>query len=268
MIVLIKLSEKECLKMNDSSDVVGLIPAAGYASRISPLPCSKEIYPVKHPGGRPQAACSYLLRSFAEANVDQTYLVLRTGKWDIPTYLKDGSAFDLDLAYLVTDGTDGVPQTIDKAYSFIKNKRVAFGFPDILFHPSNAFSLLFDEQEQSDADLVLGLFEAENPSKMDMVKFDEEKLKDIIIKPEKSNLTYTWLMAVWNSSFSEFLHDYSKNYANKKMAEQESEMSDELYIGDIFREAIREGFETAYVKLGGSYLDIGTPEELERANDY
>ncbi len=28
------------------SDVIGLIPAGGQAKRLSPLPCSKELYPI------------------------------------------------------------------------------------------------------------------------------------------------------------------------------------------------------------------------------
>lgn len=256
--------------MDDSGDTVGLIPAAGYATRISPLPCSKEIYPVKNSDGRPKTACSYLLESLPEANVNSAYLILRAGKWDIPAYLKDGAAFDLDLAYLVTEGTEGVPQTIDKAYPFIKGQRVAFGFPDILFHPSNAFKSLLEKQEKTGADLVLGLFEAEHPAKMDMVDFDEMgKLQDIIIKPDRSDLTFTWIMAVWKASFSKFLHDYLDQYSKEKLAEFETEeRNSELHIGDIFREAIRKGLETSYIKFDGSYLDIGTPEELEKASNF
>lgn len=255
--------------MEDSHEVIGLIPAAGYANRISPLPCSKEIYPVKAHDGGIQTACSYLLKSLSMANIDQAYMILRTGKWDIPAYLKDGSDFGLNLAYLVTEGTNGVPQTVDKAHSFIKNKKVAFGFPDILFHPTNAFNQLLDKQGQTDADLVLGLYEAESPSKMDMVDFDDQgALKDIVVKPAQSGLIYTWFMAVWTPAISHLLHNYLKEYDQKKLAEQETDRNGELHIGDVFREAIREGYKTSYVKFTDNYLDIGTPEELEKASDY
>ena len=47
-------------------DVVGLIPAGGAATRISPLPCSKELYPIgfRRIHGtaeqQPKVVCHYL----------------------------------------------------------------------------------------------------------------------------------------------------------------------------------------------------------------
>ena len=65
--------------------IVGLIPAAGKAERISPLPCSKEIYPVGFDDSsenkifRPKAVSQYLIESMQLVNVSDVYIIIR--KW-------------------------------------------------------------------------------------------------------------------------------------------------------------------------------------------
>ena len=250
--------------MSKQNDIVGLVPAAGYARRISPLPCSKEVYPIMQQDcSAPKVVSSYLLESLREAGIKQTYLVLRSGKWDIPEYFKDGANVGLNLAFVVSEGTDGVPQTIEKAYPFIKDNKVAFGFPDILFNPSHVFIQLLEEQQNTGADLVLGLFKATDHLKADMVMFNSVgDLQNIVIKPEETDLTYTWINAVWTPVFSDFLHGFLNN--EDYLLENNF---GELFIGDIVREAIFSGLKTAYVKFkNGSYLDIGTPSSLANVN--
>lgn len=256
--------------MAKTSEVIGLIPAAGFARRIAPLPCSKEVYPIMQPDGTLKVASSYLMESLRKAKSKKNYLVLREGKWDIPEFFKDGCAANINLAYIITESTEGVPQTIDKAYPYIKRDKVLFGFPDILFRPSSAFTLLLEKQHTTGAELVLGLFAATKPEKMDMVHLDGDgKLRSIIIKPAETQLTYTWIIAAWTPVFTEFLHDYVATYNNRDLtAKNASEDSSELYIGAVFRKAIETGLKTTYVTFEqGSYIDIGTPDELNKVHD-
>ena len=162
------------------SEVIGLIPAAGRAKRISPLPCSKELYPVgfwRSPDekeGRPKVACHYLLEKMRAAGITKAYIVLREGKWDIPAYLQDGAIADMHLGYLMLGLPYGVPYTLDQAYPFVRDAIIAFGFPDILFQPDDAFVQLVAKQDASNADIMLGLFPADSPQKVDMVDLDEK----------------------------------------------------------------------------------------------
>ena len=74
-------------------EIVGLIPAAGQGTRIGPLPCSKEIYPIGFDPsleGRPKAVSHYLLEKMKSADIQKAYVVLRAGKWDIPNYFMAG----------------------------------------------------------------------------------------------------------------------------------------------------------------------------------
>lgn len=99
------------------SDVVGLIPAAGKAERISPLPCSKELWPIgfqKLNGQsplRPKVACHYLLEKFQRASISHAYIILRKGKWDIPGYFGDGHLVNMHVGYLIMGAPFGPPFT-------------------------------------------------------------------------------------------------------------------------------------------------------------
>jgi glucose-1-phosphate thymidylyltransferase len=198
-------------------DIVGLIPAAGQANRIAPLPCSKELFPVGFHkiqgvnGLRPKVVSHYLLENMRLAGIKKAYIVLRQGKWDIPSYWGDGRMLRMGLGYLVIEGSAGPPDTIDRAYEFVKDKVVAFGFPDIVFKPRNVFSKLIRRLYSHGADVVLALFPAHDTKAMDLIKIDPSgRIAEIHLKPKKTRLKYAWLCAVWTPTFTDFLHQFSK----------------------------------------------------------
>ena len=246
--------------MTEYQRVIGLVPAAGNASRIAPIHCSKEIYPVTQGDGRSKPIALYLLNHFKRAGAVKNYFVIRRGKWDIPVYFCSKHEESYNNAYIVTEATRGVPFTIDKAYAFLQDSIVLFGFPDIVFSPENAFQLLLKKQQETGADLVLGLFNADNPQKMDMVQFNEDaEVCDVKIKPSQTKLRKTWIIALWTPVFSSFLHRSVTAISREKNTK-------EVQLGDIFRVAIRNQMKICYVDFeGGRYLDIGTPDDLAKA---
>jgi len=74
-------------------EIVGIIPAAGNATRLSPIPCSKEIFPVSFSEDRSQGeakievAVSHLLESYSLADANQIYMIIQKGKWIFPNIL-------------------------------------------------------------------------------------------------------------------------------------------------------------------------------------
>lgn len=257
--------------------MIGLVPAGGKATRISPLPCSKEIYPVGMravEGGnsmRPKVAGHYLLEKMRLAGAGQAYIVIGPGKWDIPAYFGDGSMIDMRLAYLVMNHPFGVPYTVDQAYPFIKNQTVMFGFPDILFQPVDAYQKLLAKQESKQADAVLGLFSALNPSKMDMVALDiNGNPRGIDIKPTDTSLQYTWIIAVWSPIFTEFMHAFVLSDLQMRTDDKgnlRENACQEVYVGDVIRAAIDYDLKIdTIIFSGGDYVDIGTPEDIGNVN--
>jgi glucose-1-phosphate thymidylyltransferase len=247
-------------------EIVGLIPAAGQAARISPLPCSKELYPIgfsslaKGEEARVKVVSHYLLEKMRFAGIRKAYVVLRSGKWDIPAYFADGSLVDMRLAYITLTASSGVPFTLDQAYPFVQHTTVAFGFPDILFDCEDGFVRLLSRHSMNGAEMTLGLFPANHPSKEDSVDFtDRGEVRDIILRPSESTLRYTWGIAVWSPTFTEFLHKYVS--ANKVKT-----IDLELSAGHAIKAAIQAGLRIdALVLDERPYLDIGTPDDLVQA---
>jgi glucose-1-phosphate thymidylyltransferase len=243
----------------DPEEVIGVIPAAGYGRRISSISCSKEIYPVnfKYFSNNSQvdqrAVSSFLLESMQIAGIDQGYMIIRDGKWDIPAHLSRQEWLKLHLAYLIVGSNGGVPYTIDSAYSFVKHKKVVLGFPDIMFEPRDAIAELLKKMNKSRSDVVLGLFEADYPQKMDMVEVDEHgRIQRIISKPKKTDLIYTWIIAAWNASFTEFLHHFLLAKISKN-----NRSDNELQLGQIIQKAVDEGLKVSSVNFRkGVCLDI------------
>jgi glucose-1-phosphate thymidylyltransferase len=250
--------------------IVGLLPAAGSAVRISPIPCSKEIFPIGfHPsesvlGLRPKASAHYLLEKMHLAGAQRAYFILRDGKWDIPAYFGDGRMVGLPLGYLMMGHPYGVPYTIDQAYPFTEGATVLFGFPDILFQPGDAFVRLLNRRDETGADLVIGLFPADQPHKMDMVELDPRgRVAGITIKPHQTHLRFTWIIAVWGGRFSRFNHEFVASHKKIQSPEREPR---EIHLGDVIQAAIQKGEQVEHVLFNdGRYIDIGTPEDLMAA---
>ena len=238
------------------------------ATRLAPLPCSKELYPIgldlEHKGA-PKVACHYLLEKMQAAGITKAYIVLREGKWDVPAFLGDGGNLQMHLAYLVVGPTAGVPYTLDRAYPFVRDAAVAFGFPDILFEGDDAFGQLLSQQALGGADIILGLFPAARPETMDMVEIGpDNQVTDLVIQPRHTHLHYSWDVAVWTPAFTDFLHNYLSTFRPHLAKGGISET--ELSVGHVIQTAIREGLKVTGIPVSAEpYFDIGTPEELEEA---
>jgi len=264
---------------NDHShtETVGLIPAGGQGERVAPLPCSKELYPVgfhnahEYLGFRPKVISHYLLEQLRMAGINNVYIILRKGKWDIPSYFGDGKIIEMNLAYLLMDLPFGVPYTLDQAYPFVQDKRVALGFPDVLLQPQKSFIRLLIKQAETNSHVVLGVYPTEQPHKMDVVDFDEHgRIREICSKPPKlkdDKVSYAWLTAVWTPVFTEYLHAFVAEHKNR-VSNNSSVIEDhrELFLGEVFQSAIKDNVNVNSVIFeDGSCFDIGTPEDLAKA---
>jgi glucose-1-phosphate thymidylyltransferase len=244
-----------------SLKAVGLIPAAGRALRLGPLPCSKELLPIGFrttPEGRaPKVAGHYLLERFRAGGVLRAFMVLHKSKADVPRYFGTGEMADVALAYLSIPGSASVPETLDRAFPFVADSLVALGFPDVIFEPADAYARLIERQAETGADLVLGLFPTERCQTTDMVETAPDgRVLRVEIRPRETTLRYNWLIAVWGPAFTRFLHE----------AVRDAPPEPELQLGAILQAAIATGLHVEGVELpGGSYRDIGTPDQLAAA---
>jgi glucose-1-phosphate thymidylyltransferase len=257
-----------------TTQIVGIIPAAGQATRLGHLPLSKEVYPIgfeKVSGlDVPKVISSYLLENMAKAGITEFHFVLRHGKWDIPAYYKGGGRYDYNICYHIAEYSYGVPFSVNQVYPFIKDNIVALGFPDILFNPRIAYAKVIDELfAKDDVSIVLGLIPSKTPERGDMVVYDEiMNITDILIKSvDSAHLKYCWIVAIWKPEFSAFLNDFIQNELKQKSDSQLRE--GDYQMGETIIAAIKSGMRVKGVLFEeGSFIDIGTPGDLQLASEF
>jgi len=256
------------------NNLVGLIPCAGKGSRLGNLPFSKELYPLGFENVEGQqnvkTVSSYLIDHMKDAGVNNFHIIIKEGKWDIPAYFNKVRNWNLNFCYHIAKVDYGVPFSINMAYPFIKDKIVCFGFPDILFKPNNVYSKLLSKLSSNrDVSIVLGVMPLARPDKSDMIEFDHKgNIKRIIIKSSTvKHLKNGWINAVWNSEFTEYLNSYVSNLLKENSLKDLK--NSEIYIGDVIRAAIEDGYNVDSVIFEqGTCLDIGTPEDLLMSNSF
>lgn len=260
-------------------ELIGLLPAGGRATRLLPLPCSKEIYPIglreseDGHGARSKVVSHYLLEKMRRAGARKAFIVLRDGKWDIPSYYNDGTALlDMHLAYIVMRLPYGPPFTVDQAYPFVRDAHVAFGFPDILFEPDDAFVRLLERQAATRADVVLGVLMLQSADVVDdrLVIGPDGRVERIEVKSRQSDLPLTWVAAVWTPVFTEFLHVRvaAALSEGERLPDGTHRFEREMIMGDVMAPAVEGGLHINTVFFQDArFLDIGTPEGLLRSRD-
>lgn len=246
------------------SEFVGIIPAAGKATRLPGLQGSKEVIPVcalgianpTHDQARP--VCRHLMDAMLSAGIRRQVMVLGEGKSDIPKALANADDRAADCAYVVITDSPGVPWTIDATRSWTRGFNVAFGFPDILTTRPDLFIRLCDKLIATDLDVVLGVFPTDQGCNADVVSLTRGGLvTQITPKPPNVGAAQVWIAAVWRPSFSEYLHEH--------LARTDGTIGRgrELYIGDIINRSIGELHVGAIEFPLGRFLDIGTPSNLQ-----
>jgi glucose-1-phosphate thymidylyltransferase len=248
------------------TSLVGLVPAAGMARRLAPLPCSKELFPAGggeisldgHTRVHPKPVSLYLLERLALAGAQRIFLILSRDKWDIMRYYGSGDKFGLQISYLVQENQGGMPDALNQAAPWLQNETVLFGMPDTIFYPQDAYIQLLKNHQKFNADITLGLFPTEKPERFGMVAFTPDlDMQYTIDKPIETELKYMWGIGCWGSGFTHFMANYLHEMAGKPNPVSE------VVLAQIFQAALESGLKVKVLPFsGGSYIDIGTPEDL------
>jgi len=250
------------------SELVGLIPAAGLAKRLAPLPGSKEMFPVGFKaatydgqvGPCPKPVSEYVLERMRDAGVAGAYIVLSHAKWDLIRYYGNGDRVGVRLAYLYVEDSPGMPYTLNQAYPWLKGRdaTVLLGMPDTIFWPYDAYGRLLSMHRRLDADLCLGVFPTDQPERFSVVSMDDDgRVRSVTDKPAQSALRNTWGIACWGSAFTELL--------NTSLADARPS-GKELVLADVFQRAVDEGLAVyGQFYADGTYIDIGVAQDLYEA---
>jgi glucose-1-phosphate thymidylyltransferase len=142
--------------------VVGVVPAAGRATRLQPLACSKEVLPVR---GRP--VMEYLVERLRAGGCDELRVVTRPEKLDVAALARSADAT------VVLGEPATVPASLALGIGGLSpDDIVLLGFPDTLWEPRDAFATLVGEL--GSCDVALGVFSSREPERADVVVLAED----------------------------------------------------------------------------------------------
>jgi glucose-1-phosphate thymidylyltransferase len=244
-----------------SVDFVGLIPAAGKATRLAPFRYPKELLPIGYEltaagGARPRAVAEYGVEAIKAAGIDHMFFVVAPWKLDVITYFGDGAQLGVSIGYLYQEEARGLPHAIDIAHPWTGGRHVALVLPDTILSPADALARLRARYLDSDADLALAVFPTEQAWRLGPVVLCGGNVERVLDKPRGPAPANTWGAAIWGERFSCLLHEGLA---------QTGPQPGEPVLGQFFDLAVRRGLKAVAVEFpGGSFEDAGTGEGIVR----
>jgi dTDP-glucose pyrophosphorylase len=216
--------------------IAGVIPAAGFASRLQPLKGSKEVLPI---AGRP--VMDYIVDRMLRGGADELRVVTRPEKADVIAHATELGAT------IVLARPDSTSESFAAGMKGLANDDVVLiGWPDTLWEPENGYVSLVAAVDAGH-EIALGLFETDDLERYDVLDFDDGgHVTGVHIKPAKPPSSWIWGCAAARRGALDGLERHE-------------------WPGSFFDSVIRGGVEVHAVRLSNVWLDIGTRDALERA---
>jgi len=259
-------------------EVVGLIPAAGYARRLALSTGSKELLPVPDQtnANMQEPIAAGLVRQMQAADCARVFFITRSDKADIAQTFGGGARYNIPIGYLMIEDSWGPPFTLASAFAFAPGAGFAFGFPDIMIEPADSMAQIVTHLRGSRADVVIGTFPAQANQGVDLVTTDHDKLVTGVM-PKEENPDWprngkTWLLAAWRPSFTAFFAstlDKLREQMTSKHGNREPSSQPDLPTGKVFSNALLAGLRIECVHFPhGRFLAIGSPDRLALAANF
>jgi glucose-1-phosphate thymidylyltransferase len=253
-------------------EIIGLMPCSDRARQRGALPCSTELLPAGFRHGedgsiRLRVLSEYTLEKMRLAGVTRSILVIRKGRWDIPDFYGRDAGEDMNLAYLVSDGSPGSLFALEHASSFAAGARIAFGSPDVLFGPVDAYARALEYMTDTGADAVLGLHRPRDGDLSNLVELDERgRVTRVWTNATEPKSDWRWTFAVWMPVFTDFLHTLRARggWRERLVGDRHTEPR----IGHVLSASLEDGLDLRCVAFPqDTYLDINTADGLRQTLD-
>jgi glucose-1-phosphate thymidylyltransferase len=233
--------------------VLGIVPAAGAASRLQPLAFSKEMLPVgstfdESGVERPKAVSEFLVERMIRAGADRICFVISPEKDDIiPYYARHPAA--RRFCYVVQESPSGLCDALFRAEQVLReHEDVLVGLPDTVWFPESGFALLPADE------LAFLLFPVDDPRRFDAVVTRGQRVKEIQVKAAQPDSNWVWGAFRMPSHVFRELHRLWR----------EPGRGDE-YVGTLVNAYLARGGQAVAVAAGERYFDVGTVDGYRAA---
>jgi glucose-1-phosphate thymidylyltransferase len=218
--------------------IVGVIPAAGYATRLQPLEGSKEVLAIR---GKP--IMDHLVERMRAGGCDRIRVVTRPEKHDVIAHVRTLNA-EVKLGH-----PDSVSSSFLIGMDGLADDEIALiGFPDTIWKPIDGFRPLVAMVEAG-CDVAIGLFQIDPADlpRSDVVVFGRDgSIAGVEIKPARPRSEWIW------------------GCAAARVSMWAAGLAETEWPGEYIDVLCRQGRDVRGFKLSDVWLDVGTKEALAR----
>ena len=233
----------------------GLIPAAGRGTRLEPITLAipKELLMVGD-----KAVIEHVIDAMKLIGINEITVVVGWRKHAILDYLGSGKRLDVKLTYVVQDKRDGLAKAVLAGEHIIGNESFLVVLGDNFFHPKTFLKDILNFHEENAADATIGVTEVEDPSRHGMIEPGENhSIVDIVEKP-KLESTPGKLGCIG-------IYIFNPNIFNA-IRKTKPGLKDEYQLTDSIKIMVDEGYKILFKRISGQHIDVGTIEDLKKAN--
>jgi len=233
----------------------GLIPAAGSGTRLGPFTNAipKELLPVGE-----KAVIEHVVHAMTLAGIEHIVIVVSPSKHGLSDYFGSGKKFGVNISYVVQDERKGLADAV-LAGEHIIDEDFTVVLGDNFFAPKTFLKDLIDFHIESSADTTVGVSEVEDVTRHGIINPDGQHILDMVEKPSpddaKSNLGALGAY-VFTPEIFDAIRSTRPGYKG------------ELQLTDSIMTQIVDGKKVFYKKIDGIHIDVGTPKDLMRANEW
>ncbi len=235
--------------------MLGIVPAAGSATRMQPLSGSKELLPLGRHDGAGEAAgairvvSDYLVERMLLAGADRLCFIISGDKGDLVRYYAR-SRWGGRIFFALQPQPSGLCDAVFRAAPLVRAREaVLIGLPDTVWYPRDAFA------QRLRAGVHLITFPVARPEEFDAVEeAPTGVVRRIEVKTPGSPTRRVW--GAITAPGEVFLRLERFWRACDGQAQ---------FLGDLFNAWIASGELVTCDRQGSRYWDIGTPAGYEQA---
>jgi len=233
----------------------GLIPAAGSGTRLGPFTNAipKELLPVGE-----KAVIEHVVCAMQLAGIEEVVIVVSPHKHGLSDYFGSGKRFGVDVTYVVQDERKGLGDAVLSGEHVIDGTfTVVLG--DNFFSPKTFLKDLIDFHLEQKGDTTVGVAEVEDVTRHGIITPNGNRILDMVEKPSPGDAKSS-LGALGAYVFNPEIFDVIKRTPPGHKGE--------LQLTDSIKLQIDEGKNVLYKKIDGIHIDVGTPKDLMKANEW
>ncbi len=225
-----------------------ILTGGGHATRLRPITHSmnKHLIPLAN-----KPMIFHAIAKAVEAGIEEIFINTNPGETELQKHIGDGGHWGVKITFFEqTGGPQGIAHVVNEAKKFIGDEPFMFYLSDNIVLGS--IKPMLDNFAEDKLDCMLALAKVPDPNRFGVPVFDNNKLVDVIEKPQNPPNDFA-VTGIYLYGPKVFFDAFKKM---KKSARGEYEIS------DIHSYFLKNNFNVGYKEITGWWKDTGKPVDL------